>query len=196
MERRDLITYLEADLYRYGGMKTRCYLLKALSPWLPAFRYTYLLRHASVFPKHSLRGLFYRMLLLHYSYKYGYQIQPNTKIGKGLYIGHRGPVVINGQSEIGDNCTLAHIVNVGQTNRGKGAGCPKIGNSVFIGTGAVVVGKITIGDNVMIAPNSFVDFDVSSNSVVAGNPAVIKERDNATEGYVKFAFPEGNGDMP
>jgi serine O-acetyltransferase len=192
VRRSDLKDYLEADLFRYGGAKSICYFIKALSPLLPAFRYTYLLRNASVFPKYSIRGFFYRVLLLHYSFKYGFQIQPNTKIGKGLYIGHWGSVVINGLAELGENCTLAHIVTIGQINRGQRAGCPKIGNKVCIGSGAVVVGKIVIGDNVLIAPNAFVNFDVPSNSIVTGNPAVIKQYVNATEGYVKFAFPESN----
>lgn len=195
MERSDLKDYLRADLYRYGGTKATCYFLKALSPSLPAFRYTYLLRHASVFPKYSIRGFLFRALLRHYSYKYGYQIPPNTKIGKGLYIGHQGPVVINGRAEIGDNCTLTHIVNIGQINRGKKAGCPKIGNKVFIGAGAVVVGKITIGNNVLIGPNTVVNFDVPDNSIVIGNPAVVKPHANATEGYVNFAFPERSVDI-
>lgn len=194
MERRDLKDYLRADLYRYGGVRATCYFLKALSPSLPGFRYTYLLRHASVFPKYSIRGLLYRVLLQHYSYKYGFQILPNTRIGKGLHIGHRGPVVINGQAELGDNCTLAHIVTVGQTNRGQRTGCPKIGNRVFIGPGAVVVGKIVIGDNVLIAPNTCVNFDVPSNSIVIGIPAVVKEDANATEGYVNYAYPERSED--
>jgi serine O-acetyltransferase len=197
MERRDLKDYLRADLYRYNGAKATCYFLKALSPSLPpAFRYTYLLRHASVFPKNSIRGILYRILLRHYSYKYGFQIQPNTKIGKGLYIGHWGPVVINGKAELGDNCTLAHIVSIGQTNRGKRSGCPKIGNKVWIGIGAVVVGKIVIGDNVMIAPNAYVNFDVPSGSIVIGNPARcfphVNQDTNPTEGYVNFVFPERN----
>lgn len=192
MERHDLADYLRADLYRYSGAKTSCYFLKALSPSLPAFRYTYLLRHASVCPKYSIRGLLYRALLLHYSYKYGFQIPANTRIGKGLYIGHRGPVVINGRAELGDNCTLAHIVTIGQTNRGERTGCPTLGNKVFIGAGAVLVGKIVIGDNVLIAPNTYVNFDVPGNSIVTGNPAVIKEHVNATEGYVNFAFSERN----
>lgn len=130
------------------------------------------------------------MLLNHYQYKYGFQILPNTKIGKGLYIGHLGPVVINGQAELGENCTLGNVVTIGQTNRGERAGCPKIGDNVWIGTGAVVVGKIDIGDNVLIAPNAFVNFDVPSNSIVAGNPAVIKQHENATESYIKYAYHE------
>lgn len=190
MERIKLKEYLEADLYRYGGLKTKSYFLKAVFPPLPAFRFTYILRHASVFPKRSVRGFIYRALLLHYSHKYGYQINPNTRIGKGLYIVHCGPVVINGKTKIGDNCTLSHIVNIGQTNRGAKAGCPQIGNRVFIGTGAVVIGKIVIGNDVLIAPNAFVNFDVPDNSIVIGNPAVIKKRENATEGYINYAFPE------
>ena len=194
MERRDLAYYLQADLYRYSGAKATCYFLKALSPSLPAFRYTYLLRHASVFPKDSIRGFLYRVLLLHYSYKYGFQILPNTRIGKGLYIGHRGTVVVNGLAELGDNCTIAHLVTIGQANRGERKGCPKIGNRVWIGAGAVVAGKIVIGDNVLIAPNSYVNFDVPSDSLVIGNPAVVKQDPNATEGYVNYAFCESYED--
>ncbi len=193
MERSELKDYLRADLHRYEGVKASCYLLKAISFSLPAFRYTYFLRHASVFPKYSIRGFLYRMLLNHYGYKYGFQILPNTKIGKGLYIGHRGPVVINGKAELGDNCTLGHVVTIGQTNRGKRAGCPKIGNNVWIGVGAVVVGRIVVGDNVMIAPNAFVNFDVPDNSIVAGNPAKITSHENATEGYIRYPFDENDG---
>jgi serine O-acetyltransferase len=192
MKRSELKEYLQADLYRYSGATTKWYFLKALSPSLPAFRFTYLLRHASIFPKTSLRGIFYRLLLNHFSYKYGFQIQPNTRIGKGLYIGHRGPVVINGLTEIGDNFTLPHVVTIGQTNRGKRAGCPKIGNRVWIGAGAVIVGKITIGDNVLISPNAYVTCDVPENSLVIGNPArcfpVLNQDANPTEGYVNFVF--------
>jgi serine O-acetyltransferase len=194
MDRRDLKDYLRADLYRYGGAKATCYFFKALSPSLPAFRYTYLLRHASAFPKYSIRGLLYRALLQHYSYKYGFQILPNTRIGKGLYIGHRGTVVINGLAEIGDNFTLTHLVTIGQANRGEKKGCPKIGNKVWVGAGAVIVGKNVIGDNVLIAPNAYVNFDVPSNSIVTGNPAVVKQHLNATDDYINYAFFESNED--
>jgi serine O-acetyltransferase len=46
------------------------------------------------------------------------------------------------------------------------------------------VGKIVIGDNVLIAPNSYVNFDVPSHSIVIGNPAKIISRNNPTEGYI------------
>jgi len=63
-------------------------------------------------------------------------------------------------------------------------GTPNIGNKVWIGTNAVIVGKITIGDDVLIAPNAYVNFDVPSHSIVIGNPGKIHFRNNATEGYI------------
>ena len=120
-----------------------------------------------------------------YMYKYGFQIPVGTKIGKGFYIGHFGTLVINGKAEIGDNCNVAHNVTIGQENRGKRKGFPVIGNKVWIGTGSVIVGKIKIGNNVLIAPNSYVNTDVPSNSLAIGNPLKIVKKDNAIEGYIE-----------
>ncbi|MEO5991437.1 MAG: serine acetyltransferase, partial [Ferruginibacter sp.] len=55
---------------------------------------------------------------------------------------------------------------------------------VWIGTGAVVVGKIKIGNNVLIAPLTYVNFDVPNNSIVIGNPARIISKEDATAGYI------------
>ncbi len=85
---------------------------------------------------------------------------------------------------MGDNFNIAHGVTIGQANRGKARGCPVIGDMVWIGTGAVIVGKVNIGSNVLIAPNSFVNFDVPDNSVVLGNPGKIIPKADATEGYI------------
>ncbi len=63
-------------------------------------------------------------------------------------------------------------------------GTPVIGNEVWIGINAAIVGKITIGDDVLIAPNRYVNCDVPSHSIVFGNPCIIKHRENATEGYI------------
>ncbi|MBQ0110710.1 MAG: serine acetyltransferase, partial [Oscillospiraceae bacterium] len=76
-------------------------------------------------------------------------------------------------------------VTVGIENRGKRKGTPTIGNRVWIGVGATVVGKITVGDDVLIAPNSYVNCDVPSHSVVLGNPCKIIPRENATEYYIE-----------
>ena len=74
---------------------------------------------------------------------------------------------------------------IGRNNRGN-IGSPVIGNQVFIGINATIVGNIHIGNDVLIAPNSYVNVNVPDHSVVIGNPGVIHHRDNATEDYVVF----------
>ena len=86
--------------------------------------------------------------------------------------------------KIGKNCNIAQGVTIGQQNRGKKAGYPTIGNEVWIGTNAVIVGNIHIGNNVLIAPNSYVNFDVPDNSIVIGNPAQVISNDEATKDYI------------
>ena len=75
-------------------------------------------------------------------------------------------------------------VVIGRVNTGKKEGCPTIGNEVWIGANSVIVGKIKIGNNVLIAPNAYVNFDVPDNSIVIGNPGVIHYKDNPTKGYI------------
>ena len=130
-----------------------------------------------------------RFRLLRHSYKCHIQIPAKTQIGAGFYIGHFGRVIINPAAIIGENCNIATGVTIGQTNRGKLKGTPKIGDRVWIGANAMIVGGITIGDDVLIAPNAFVNFDVPSHSVVVGNPAVVHPRENATEGYINRVYP-------
>lgn len=107
-----------------------------------------------------------------------------TSIGHGLYIGHPYGITINSDVAIGSNCNIHKGVTIGQENRGARKGAPTIGNSVWIGVNATIVGRINIGDDVLIAPNSFVNCDIPSHSVVFGNPCIIKHKENATEGYI------------
>ena len=111
-------------------------------------------------------------------------IPATVKAGDGLYIGHLGRIIINPDVTLGNNVNLSTGITIGQANRGDKKGSPTIGNNVWIGTNAVIVGKITIGDDVMIAPGAFVNMDVPSHSIVLGNPGVIHHKDNATEGYI------------
>ena len=107
-----------------------------------------------------------------------------TKIGPGLYIGHPYSISINKDAVIGSYCNIRKGVTIGQENRGKRKGTPKIGNRVWIGVNATVIGNITIGDDVLIAPNSYVNCDIPSHSIVLGNPCIIKPSENATQGYI------------
>lgn len=129
---------------------------------------------------------YYRFVLHNLSIKTQIQIPYTTTIGSNFSIGHLGRVIINPDSIIGNNVCVNTGVTIGQENRGKRKGCPIIGNNVWIGTNAVIVGKINIGDDVLIAPNAFVNFDVPSHSVVVGNPGKISHKENATEGYLNI----------
>lgn len=132
----------------------------------------------------KLPQLLYRALYRAHSSKHGMEIPWDTKIGRGLYLGHVYNITVNHGAEIGENCNIHKGAVIGQTNRGELKGVPKIGDRVWIGVNAAVVGGITIGDDVLIAPNSFVNRDVPAHSVVFGNPCVIKPAEHATEGYI------------
>lgn len=119
---------------------------------------------------HKLLNFWYLLKLRHLSRVTGFQIPPNT-VGAGLTIWHWGPIIINPKVRIGENCTLNPMVIIGHKNEGERA--PRIGNNVFVGGGAKVIGDITIGDNVTIAPNAVVVKDVPSNVVVGGIPCKI-----------------------
>ena len=179
-------TIIEADLHRYKDEVSSSSLFRAF--WIPGFRYSYFLRKSASFNKRSIPGIFFRLMLLIHSYSYGYQINPSTKIGKGLYIGHRGTIIVNSKAIIGECCNLSPGVTIGQTNRGNRKGAPVIGNKVWIGTNAVIVGHITIGDNVLIAPNAYVNIDIPNNSIVLGNPAKIISKENPTADYIVYCY--------
>ena len=91
------------------------------------------------------------------------EISTNTQIGAGLYIGHPFCITINPKAILGKNINIHKGVTIGQTNRGKRKGVPTIGNNVWIGINSTIVGNITIGDDVLIAPNSYVNCDVPSH---------------------------------
>ena len=122
------------------------------------------------------------------SRKYGFQIRPNTKIGPGLYIGHFGSIIINENAILGSNINLSPGVVVGQFNRGRKKGVPVLNDKILVGSNAIIVGGITIGDNVLIASGAYVNFDVQPNSMVIGNPGVIKSNLTATQNYINYTI--------
>lgn len=126
----------------------------------------------------------YRWKLDRLEMKTGISLEGNMSIGKGLIIGHRGTIVINGGARFGSELFITHGVTVGRDVRGKRAGVPIFGDKVCIRANSTVVGNITIGSDVLIAPNTFVNFDVPDHSIVVGNPATIHSRENATVGHI------------
>lgn len=128
--------------------------------------------------------LFYKAIFAFYRNRNLIELSVDTEIGEGLYFGHPFCITINPNSKIGKNCNIHKGVTIGQENRGKRKGAPIIGDEVWIGVNATVVGHITIGNDVMIAPNAYVNCDIPDHSIVFGNPCIIKHRDCATEAYI------------
>jgi serine O-acetyltransferase len=183
MSSKYLKEVVESDLFRYfGKISLKSFIFALLK--IPGFRFTFFFRLSSFFSKKNPVYYLNQLLYRRYFFKYGIQIPISTTIGRGFYIGHFGNIVINGQVKIGDNCNISNGVTIGQTNRGDKAGVPTIGNLVWIGVNSVIVGKIKIGNNVLVAPNSFVNTDVPDNSIVIGNPAKIIKKISATQGYI------------
>jgi serine O-acetyltransferase len=99
-------------------------------------------------------------------------IDPQATIGPGLYIGHIGGVHINPQAVLGANCDVAHRVTIGASAMGR-KGAPVLGNDIFIGTGATLVGKIKVGDGAKIAANTLVMSNIPEGATVMGVPGRI-----------------------
>ena len=106
--------------------------------------------------------------------KRGYQVSLDADIGPGLRFLHDGVRIIVGASKIGANCTVGVNVIIGYGRKTE-TSAPTIGNRVYIGHNSSIVGGITIGDDVLIAPNTFVNRDIPSNSIVVGNNQIISK---------------------
>ncbi|GEA30037.1 serine acetyltransferase [Clostridium diolis] len=139
----------------------------------------------------NIWGHFYRWRLEKNANKTGIDFLGNPNIGEGFIIGHWGRIIINGNAKFGNEIMLTHGVTIGRDIRGKREGFPSFGNRVCIRANSTVVGKVKIGDDVLIAPNTFVNFDVPSHSIVIGNPASIHHKENATDGHLG-RFGNGN----
>ena len=125
------------------------------------------------------RNFIFRFILRHYHYKFGIELTMETQVGEGLYIGHFGGIIVSPKAVIGNNCTIMQGVTIGMAGRGDNKGVPIIGDGVYIGAGAKVIGKIRIGNNVAIGANAVVTKDVPDNAIVAGIPARIISMDGA-----------------
>jgi serine O-acetyltransferase len=125
----------------------------------------------------------------------GIEIHPKAKIGENLFIDHGMGVVIGETSKIGNNVTIYHNVTLGgiapsinsndQRNMKRH---PTLEDNVVIGSGAQILGPITIGKNSLIGSNSVVTKNVSEKSVMAGIPA--RKVGDATKGFKPYAVTD------
>lgn len=151
------ITYGE-NAYLFSYIKTlryvEYYLNKKQRPWDKLFYAFYLLKHR----RKSLRS--------------GINIPPNT-CGKGLFLVHPGFRRIGAYLKIGNNCTILPMVLIGKKSPTCDVSDCVIGENCYIGTGAIIMMPIKIGNNVTISAGAVVTKDVPDNAVVAGVPAQV-----------------------
>lgn len=158
--------FIRSDLFRYkGSARNRdfiiCYLTNATFRWQVAFR---LVSSPNVLE----RVVGYALWALNRNHQ-NIQISHRTKIWKGLYIGHNGPVVVNPTAVIGNNCNLSQFVTIGSNENSAAV----IGDNVYIGPSTCVVENVHIGNNVTIGAGSVVTKDIPDNATAAGNYAKV-----------------------
>ncbi len=161
-----------------------------LSHFLRDFFFQHRLRYMVYFrtaqhTRSRLVKIFCEYKLFRLCRKYGIEIKTSTKIGEGFVMCHPYNITVTPFATIGRNVNMMKGSTIG-LSEGKHKGAPTIGDCVYIGINAVVIGKITIGNDVMIAPNTMVNCDVPDHSIVIGNPCQIIHRENATAEYLNY----------
>ena len=130
----------------------------------------------------------------------GIEIHPGAKIGKNFFIDHGMGVVIGETSEIGDNVTIYHAVTLGGISPSINSEeqrqikrHPTLKNNVVIGSGAQILGPITIGQNSMVGANAVVTKDVPDNAIMIGIPAKnISTGSETNEAFKPYGISEKN----
>jgi len=130
----------------------------------------------------------------------GIEIDPGARIGRGVFIDHGMGVVIGETAEIGDGCTIYQGVTLGGTSLARTKRHPTLGRNVTVGSGAAVLGAITIGDGARIGANSVVVKDVPPNATVVGIPGRVVLQDGkpvnvGTEARPRVNMPDPNAPL-
>lgn len=181
-----LITLITTDLYRYSGEKRlRDFMYHYL--FSPGFNYTFWMRLCAFLQQHLVTKIVFFPIAWWIYYRkqirYGIAISYKQAIGTGFYISHNGGIVANEHAVIGKNCNLSHDVTIGVTRRGERQGVPTIGDNVYIGPGAKIIGAVHVGNYAAIGANCVVTRDVPDHAVVVGIPAKVISYDGSN-GYI------------
>lgn len=136
----------------------------------PGFKAIRRHRRAQWYREHGLHFIA-RLVSQRCAHKTGIEIHPGAKLGKRVCIDHGSGIVIGETTEIGDDVMIYQGVTLGGTGKDVGKRHPTIRNNVMIGSGAKVLGPVTIGDNAKVAAGAVVLTDVPANATVAGVPA-------------------------
>ena len=181
-------TTIKKDLFRFVGKDcNKLFVQMRFIFFTAGFRYTYFYRKAQN-AKFIISRCFWKFMTRQCMLRTGIQIPIDTKIDEGLRIVHFGHIVINPDAIIGKNFNINQGCLIGNA-KGKHEGVPTIGNNVFMSANSIIIGNVHIGNDVLIAPGAFINFDVPDNSIVIGNPGKIIQRESSpTEKYIVYAI--------
>lgn len=198
MTAADLQRHIAADLHRYERAEGWSGLLRTFLRE-PGFRFTCLMRlcrHLREQPW-SRWGTYHacKFWLRRLSLKFGVYIDITTEIGPGLYLPHPCGIIVNRRCRIGANCNLSQHVTLGLKSREPRAGCPILGDRVYVGPGAVIIGAIRVGDDAAVGANAVVTRDVPNQGVVAGVPAELLSL-RGSAGYINDCLPHPASESP
>lgn len=125
----------------------------------------------------------------------GIEIHPGAQIGRRFFIDHGMGVVIGETAVIGDNVLIYQGVTLGGTGKECGKRHPTVGNNVVIGSGAKILGNITLGDHVKVGANAVVVKSVPADSTVVGIPGRVVRRRDADDQLEHGKLPDPQGQL-
>lgn len=103
----------------------------------------------------------------------GIELNQHTEIGYGLRLPHKGGIIIHVQTRIGNNCEIMQGVTIGNNILKSRDEVADIGDEVLLCSGAKIIGKVKIGNTVIVGANAVVTHDVPDNTIVGGVPAKV-----------------------
>ena len=116
-------------------------------------------------------SVLYRFMHRHVRNHYGIELHYTAKIGRRFLIAHQGAIVIHEYATIGDDCVIRQGATIGAAGHYSETDAPRLGCRVSIGAGAMVLGRVEIGDGAMIGPNAVVMTNVPANAIATAAPA-------------------------
>ncbi len=169
------------DVSRYlrgKGKKELIYLIFEQGIWaIAVYRFGRWVREVKIPIVSRILKLIAFLLFKNIEILTGISLPASARIGKGFYVGHFGGIILHSDAVLGEHCSIGPGVLIGTRGMGN-LGVPILGDNVYVGVGAKLLGGIKIGNNVRIGANAVVLKDVPDDATVVGIPArVITKRE-------------------